>query len=184
MDYLLYIGSLMCVWIIVSVAVNLVIGYTGMMAMGHAAYLGIGAYTAAGLNIFLGVDYFSAMAIAALAGAVVAVLTLLPLLRLNGFYFALATLGLNFVFFDLFHNLAPRVEGTEGLYGLKLPAALAAADTTLRDHPVRCASHAFWPRDAWSARLRAPAASDPGPAGGGQLRGQEIPRPARSWSGA
>jgi branched-chain amino acid transport system permease protein len=129
MDYFFYIGSLMCVWIIVSVAVNLVIGYTGMMAMGHAAYLGIGAYTAAVLNIFLGVDYFSAMAIAALAGAVVAVLTLLPLLRLGGFYFALATLGLNFVFFDLVHNVAPTVEGSEGLYGLKLPALLATADT-------------------------------------------------------
>lgn len=129
MEHLLYVGSLMCVWIIVSVAVNLVIGYAGMMAMGHAAYLGIGAYTAASLNIFLGVDYFSAMVIAALSGAVVAVLTLLPLLRLSGFYFALATLGLNFVFFDLFHNLAPRVEGSEGLHGLKLPAALASADT-------------------------------------------------------
>jgi len=128
MDYLLYIGALMCIWIIVSVAVNLVIGYTGMMAMGHAAYLGIGAYTAASLNIFFGVDYFSAMVIAALCSAVVAVLTLLPLLRLQGFYFALATLGLNFVFFDLFHNLAPRVEASEGLYGLKLPAALASAD--------------------------------------------------------
>ena len=83
MEHLLYVGSLMCVWIIVSLAVNLVIGYTGMMAMGHAAYLGVGAYTAATLNIFLGVDYFSAMAAAALAGALVAGLTLLPLLRLG-----------------------------------------------------------------------------------------------------
>ena len=42
MEHLLYIGALICVWIIVSLAVNLVIGYTGMMAMGHAAYLGVG----------------------------------------------------------------------------------------------------------------------------------------------
>jgi ABC-type branched-subunit amino acid transport system permease subunit len=126
MEHLLFLGALMCVWIIVSVAANLVIGYTGMMAMGHAAYLGVGAYTAATLNIFLGVNYFPAMAVATLVGAAVAVLTLLPLLRLSGFYFALATLGLNFVFFDLFHNLAPRVEGSEGLHGLILPAPLAS----------------------------------------------------------
>jgi len=129
MDYLLYIGALICIWIIVCVAVNLVVGYTGMMAMGHAAYLGVGAYTAASLNIFYGVDYSLAMAIAALCGAVVAVLTLLPLLRLGGLYFGLATLGLNFVFFDLFHNLGPRVEASEGLHGLILPLALAAPDT-------------------------------------------------------
>ena len=51
----------------------------------------------------------------------------LPLLRIGGFYFALATLGINFVFFDFFHNLAPRVEGSEGLYGLQLPDLLASS---------------------------------------------------------
>ncbi len=131
MEHLLFVGTLILVWVIVSVAANLVIGYTGMMAMGHAAYLGVGAYTAASLNIFLGVDYFTCIAAAAIVSALVAVLTLLPLLRLEGFYFALATLGLNFVFFDLFHNLAPRVEGSEGLHGLKLPWLLASTETRL-----------------------------------------------------
>jgi branched-chain amino acid transport system permease protein len=124
MDHLFYLGTLLCVWVIVSMAANFVIGYAGMLAMGQAAYLGVGAYTAACLNIFLHVDYVVAVALGAIASAAVAVLTLLPLLRLEGMYFALATLGLNFVFFDIFHNLAPRVEGTEGLYGIKLPAAL------------------------------------------------------------
>jgi branched-chain amino acid transport system permease protein len=126
MDHLFYLGTLISVWVIVSLAANFVIGYTGMMAMGQAVYLGFGAYTAATLNISLGLNYFLALALAAVASGVVAVLTLLPLLRLSGFYFALATLGLNFVFFDLFHNLAPRVEGSEGLYGLNLPAPLAS----------------------------------------------------------
>lgn len=125
MDHLFYLGNLLCVWVMVSLAANFVVGYTGMLAMGQAAYLGVGAYTAACLNIFLGVNYFAAMAIAAVFSGVVAILTLLPLLRLEGMYFALATLGLNFVFFDIFHNLAPRVEGSEGLYGIKQPASLA-----------------------------------------------------------
>jgi branched-chain amino acid transport system permease protein len=126
MDHLFYLGTLLCVWVMVSMAANFVIGYTGMLAMGQAAYLGVGAYIAACLNIFLHVNYFAALAIGALGSAAVAMLTLLPLLRLEGMYFALATLGLNFVFFDIFHNLAPRVEGTEGLYGITLPAALAS----------------------------------------------------------
>lgn len=126
MNYAFYLGVLLCVWVMVSLAANFVIGYAGMLAMGQAVYLGVGAYTAACLNIFLGVNYFMAMAIAAVVSGLVAVLTLLPLLRLEGMYFALATLGLNFVFFDLFHNLGPRVEGSEGLYGLVLPSALAS----------------------------------------------------------
>jgi branched-chain amino acid transport system permease protein len=119
----------MCVWVMVSLAANFVIGFTGMMAMGQAVYLGVGAYAAAILNIYLGVNYFVAMAAAAVISGVIAVATLLPLLRLQGFYFALTTLGLNFVAFDLFNNLAPRAEGSEGLYGLALPAALATPGT-------------------------------------------------------
>ncbi len=42
MEHLLYLGTLMAVWIIVALAANLVVGYTGMMAMGQAAYLGVG----------------------------------------------------------------------------------------------------------------------------------------------
>jgi branched-chain amino acid transport system permease protein len=125
MDYLFYLGALTSVWIIVALAANLVIGYTGMMAMGQAAYLGVGAYVAAILNILLGVNFYLALLAAAVVSAFVAAVTLLPLLRIGGFYFALATLGVNFVFFDIFHNLAPRVEGSEGLYGLQLPGLLA-----------------------------------------------------------
>jgi branched-chain amino acid transport system permease protein len=121
MEQLLYIGTLVAVWSIVALAANLVIGYTGMMSMGQAAYLGVGAYVAASLNIFFGINFYLALMAALLASAIVGCITLLPLLRIGGFYFALATIGMNFVFFDIFHNLAPRVEGSEGLYGLHLP---------------------------------------------------------------
>jgi branched-chain amino acid transport system permease protein len=127
MEHLLYLGTLTAVWVIVALAANLVIGYTGMMAMGQAAYLGVGAYVTATLNILLGIDFYLALLLGMLAGALVAAVTLLPLLRIGGFYFALATLGVNFVFFDIFHNLAPRVEGSEGLYGLQLPGLFASS---------------------------------------------------------
>jgi branched-chain amino acid transport system permease protein len=112
MEHLLYLGTLIAVWVIVALAANLVIGYTGMMAMGQAAYLGVGAYVTATLNILLGVNFYFALLLGAVAGALAAAITLLPLRRIGGFYFALATLGVNFVFFDIFHNLAPRVEGS------------------------------------------------------------------------
>jgi len=127
MEQLLYIGTLISVWTIVALAANLVIGYTGMMSMGQAAYLGVGAYVTAALNILFGVNFYLALLIGLMAAGLVAAITLLPLLRVGGVYFALATLGLNFVFVDVFHNLAPRVEGSEGLYGLRLPALFASS---------------------------------------------------------
>ncbi len=127
MEQLFYLGTLMAVWTIVALAANLVVGYTGMMAMGQAAYLGVGAYVTCTLNILLGVNFYVALFAATIGSAVIAALTLLPLLRVGSFYFALATLGVNFVFFDLFRNLGPRVEGSEGLYGLRLPAPFAAS---------------------------------------------------------
>ena len=119
---------------IVALAANLVIGYTGMMSMGQAAYLGVGAYATATLNILLGVNFYLALLIGSITAAIVGAITLLPLLRIGGFYFALATLGVNFVFFDIFHNLAPRVEGSEGLYGLQLPDLLASSAPALCHH--------------------------------------------------
>jgi branched-chain amino acid transport system permease protein len=127
MEHFLYLGTLIAVWVIVALAANLVIGYAGMMAMGQAAYLGVGAYVTATLNILLGFNFYLALLVGSIASALAAAVTLLPLLRLGGFYFALATLGVNFVFFDIFHNLAPRVEGSEGLYGLQLPGPFASS---------------------------------------------------------
>jgi branched-chain amino acid transport system permease protein len=127
MEHLLYIGTLIAVWTIVALAANLVVGYTGMMSMGQAAYLGVGAYVAASLNIFFGINFYWALASALITSAIIGGITLLPLLRIGGFYFALATVGMNFVFFDIFHNLAPRVEGSEGLYGLQLPTLFSSS---------------------------------------------------------
>ena len=127
MEHFLYLGTLIAVWVIVALAANLVIGYAGMMAMGQAAYLGVGAYVTATLNILVGFNFYLALLVGSIASALAAAVTLLPLLRIGGFYFALATLGVNFVFFDIFHNLAPRVEGSEGLYGLQLPGPFASS---------------------------------------------------------
>ena len=83
MEHLFYLGTLMAVWTIVALAANLVVGYTGMMTMGQAAYLGVGAYVTATLNILLGVNFYIALCAAIIFSALVAALTLLPLLRVG-----------------------------------------------------------------------------------------------------
>src|SRR3984893_19487812 len=73
---------------------NFIGGYTGYAAFGNVAYFGIGAYTT-GL-LMLGkwhVPFFPALAVGALLSALFALLIGLPVLRLKGHYFAIATLG-------------------------------------------------------------------------------------------
>lgn len=124
MQFVLYVLELIAVWSIVSLATNLVVGYTGMFAMGNAAYFGIGAYISFILNIYLRFPYLVTIPIAMAGTAMVAVATLLPILRLEGFYFAVATLGVNFVIVDLLHNLMPTIGYTDGLFGIIVPAWL------------------------------------------------------------
>jgi ABC-type branched-subunit amino acid transport system permease subunit len=127
MDYVYFVGTVICIWALVSLAVNLVLGYTGLFSIGHVGYLGVGAYTSAILNILFDVPYFLTVPIAALVAALVAWLTLLPLLRLDPFHLGLATLGLNVVIADLLRNLAPRTRGAEGLYGMHVPDVMSNA---------------------------------------------------------
>lgn len=126
MDYVLFVIGLISVWIIMSVATNLVVGYAGLLSIAHAAYMGIGAYIILILNIFLGMDYFLAIGVGVVATAIVAVLTVLPLLRLGSLYFGVATMGLNFVVVDFLHNVAPRTPGSEGLIGVRTPELIAS----------------------------------------------------------
>src|SRR6185295_6313570 len=73
---------------------NLIGGYTGYAAFGNVAFFGIGAYTTGLLMISpWHVPFFLALAVGALLAALVAALIGLPVLRLRGHYFAIATLG-------------------------------------------------------------------------------------------
>ncbi len=125
MDYYFFVLTIVCIWIMVSLSTNMVIGYAGLFSMGHVAYMGIGAYTAAILNIIYGVNYLVTIPIAILVTALFSFLTYLPLMRLVAFPFGLATLGMNVVVVDIIHIAAPRVPGAEGLFGLKTPEFLA-----------------------------------------------------------
>ena len=98
---------------------NFIGGYTGYAAFGNVAYFGIGAYTT-GL-LMLGkwhVPFFPALAAGALLAATVAILLGLPILRLKGHYFAIATLGVA----EALAQVADTWDSvTEGSTGIDLP---------------------------------------------------------------
>lgn len=79
-----------------AISLNVLMGYAGQISLGHAALLGIGAYTTGLLTGRLGWSYLMTIPVAALAGASLAFIAGLPALRLKGLYLAITTIGLVF----------------------------------------------------------------------------------------
>src|SRR3954451_18926150 len=99
---------------------NIVGGLANQMSLGHAAFFGIGAYTSTLLLIRLGLSPWLGMAAAALLGGTAAALLSLPIMRLSGHYFALATLA----FGEVMRVLANTSAGlTGGPGGISVPFA-------------------------------------------------------------
>jgi branched-chain amino acid transport system permease protein len=91
--YYLYLANLIFIHTIVAVGLNLLVGYTGQISLGHAGFFAIGAYGTALMVSKAGLPYpialFAAGGVAALFGFLLG----LPALRLKGPYLAIATLG-------------------------------------------------------------------------------------------
>lgn len=92
-SYLLYLAALAAVHIIIATGLNLLIGYTGQISLGHAGFMAIGAYTSSLLMLKLHVSFALAFPIAGLIAALFGFLLGFPALRLSGPYLAVATLG-------------------------------------------------------------------------------------------
>jgi branched-chain amino acid transport system permease protein len=83
--------------IIGALGLNILIGFTGQISIGHAAFLAVGAYTTAILEAKLGLPFYLAIAGAGLLTAVFGLIFGLPSLRLKGLYLAIATLAAHFI---------------------------------------------------------------------------------------
>jgi len=80
---------------IITAALNIIAGYAGYAAFGNIVFFGVGAYTTAMLMLRVGFYWWTGALIGGLLAAIYAILLGLPILRLRGHYFAIATLGIN-----------------------------------------------------------------------------------------
>jgi branched-chain amino acid transport system permease protein len=93
---------------------NLLVGWSGQVSIGHSAFMGAGAYTTAILVVDHDWPFFATVPVAALLCFVVGVLVGIPALRLEGLYLALATLGLAVIFPNLVSKLDSITGGASG----------------------------------------------------------------------
>lgn len=112
---------------IVVIGLNLLIGYTGQISLGHAAFLGIGAYASAVLGGTHGWPAIAAMAAGAAVSGGLAFAVARPILKLKGHYLAMATLGLGIIVSIVITSEAAVTGGPDGmpvgplsLFGLEL----------------------------------------------------------------
>lgn len=91
---------------------------TGQLSVGNAAFMGIGAYTAALLGLRLGVPFLVSLAAGALLGGLAAFLLGLPVLRLRGVFLAIATIGFGEIVRIIALNATPLTGGALGLNGI------------------------------------------------------------------
>ena len=92
-SYSIYLFNIILVHVILAVGLNILVGYTGQISLGHAGFFAIGAYGTALLMTHLGLPFFAAIIAAGLIAAFSGFIIGLPALRLEGPYLAIATLG-------------------------------------------------------------------------------------------
>lgn len=124
MEYLLHILILIGIYVILAASLNLIAGYTGMLSLAHAAFFGIGAYTAALMSLKLGtallVNLLCAVVLASALGAILSI----PSLRIRDEYFVIATFAFQVVAFNVLNNWVSLTRGPMGLPGIPQPALL------------------------------------------------------------
>jgi branched-chain amino acid transport system permease protein len=113
--------SLMIVYAIAVLGLNLLTGFNGQISLGHGAFFAVGAYTAAILIEHYGVNYWFTLPAAAMFCFIVGYLFGLPALRLEGHYLALATFGLAIAVPQMlkYRHIEPFTNGVMGINLLK-----------------------------------------------------------------
>ncbi len=94
---------------------NLLIGFAGQISLGHAGFLGIGAYASAVLPTHFGWHPLLAMLAGAVATGLLAALVARPIFKLKGHYLAMATLGLGIIINIALRNEAQWTGGPDGM---------------------------------------------------------------------
>lgn len=116
-EYLINLSTFILIYIVIVISLNLAIGFTGLINLGHMVFFGIGAYTSAILTLH-GIPWYIAIfvagAIASFFGVIIAAITS----RLKAEYLAMVTLGLVFIIIAIARNWISLTRGALGLPGV------------------------------------------------------------------
>lgn len=121
MNYFLHLVVYLEIYIIVATSLNLLLGYAGLLQVAHAAYFGVGAYTAAILTSRLEWGFLPAVLAAGVVSAVLSLLVSVPSFRLRGDAFVMTSLAVQVGLFAIMHNWTALTGGPFGISSIPKP---------------------------------------------------------------
>jgi branched-chain amino acid transport system permease protein len=134
-DYTIYLINVMAIHAIVAIGLNILVGYTGQISLGHAGFFAIGAYSCVLLMVKASFPFLLALPAAGFIAALFGFLLGLPSLRLEGPYLAIATLGFGMAVTQLISHW----QFTGGHMGISAPMITLGpfvANTSARQYAV------------------------------------------------
>ena len=115
--YILHLIILIGIYSILALSLQVAVGYTGLINLGHIAFYGIGAYISAILTL-KGIPFIFSLMCAGVISAFFGYLISIPTNRLKGDYLALATMGFNFLIYAVLLNWTSVTNGHLGISGI------------------------------------------------------------------
>src|SRR3989344_1413244 len=122
MEYLTHLAILFAIYAILALSLNLIMGYTGLLSLSHAAFYGIGAYTTAILMTQYDFNFFLSVLIGIVHAMIASFLIGLVLSKFKGDYYTLGSLGFNIIVFAVMLNWQDLTRGPLGIPGISRPS--------------------------------------------------------------
>lgn len=114
-QYWLYMACLVAINIASATGLNILTGYTGLVSLGQAAFMGLGAYTVAILQLRYGTPFLLNLLAGGLVAMLAGMVVGLPSLRVKGLYLAIATIAAGVIAHFIFSHFTALTGGTAGL---------------------------------------------------------------------
>ena len=127
MEYISHLFIIFCIFSMLALTLNLVVGYTGLPSLAHAGFFGIGAYTTAIVTTQYKGDFFLSIIVGVALSFIVAFLLGLVLGRFRGDYFMLVTLAFVFIMQRTFLNWTEVTRGPLGIPGIPSPVVFGVS---------------------------------------------------------
>ncbi|MBI4687879.1 MAG: branched-chain amino acid ABC transporter permease [Nitrospirae bacterium] len=121
-DYYIDVFILAGIYIILALGLNVVIGFSGLLNLGFAAFYAIGAYAFALLAVKAGLGFWGALPLSLLITTISGLILSFPALRLHGDYLAIVTLGFGEIIHLTLNNWDELTNGPNGISGIPMPS--------------------------------------------------------------
>ncbi len=123
-DYHLTVMSTAYIYVLATLGLNLITGYTGQYNLAHAGFMAVGAYTVGILTVDYQVPFWIAFALSGPVAALLGFFIGIVSLRLKGHYFSIFTLCVGYILFLVIEKWESLTHGAVGIIGIPAPSAI------------------------------------------------------------